>query len=108
MVKLSPALAGKVSPTDTVFVFAKAMSGPPMPIAVIRAQARDLPKRFALDDSTAMMPTMKLSNFKEVMVAATISKSGNATQQSGDLRGEISSVKVGADNVQLIIDKIVP
>jgi len=108
MVKLSPALAGKVSPIDAVFVFAKAMSGPPMPIAVIRAQARDLPKRFALDDSTAMMPTMKLSNFKEVMVAATISKSGNATQQSGDLRGEISSVKVGADNVQLIIDKIVP
>jgi len=108
VVKLSPALAGKVSPTDTLFVFARAVSGPPVPIAVIRAQAKDLPKKFVLDDSMAMMPTMKLSNFREVSVAAKISKSGSATQQSGDLRGEISSVKVGADNVQLIIDKFVP
>jgi cytochrome c-type biogenesis protein CcmH len=108
VVKLSPALAGRVSPTDTVFVFAKAVSGPPMPIAVIRAQAKDLPKKFVLDDSMAMMPSMKLSNFKEVEVDAKISKSGNATQQSGDLRGEVASVKVGSNNVQLMIDKIVP
>ena len=105
-VRLSPALTGKVSPTDTLFVFAKTESGPP--IAVIRAQAKDLPKKFVLDDSAAMMPSMKLSNFKEVMVAAKISKSGNATQQSGDLKGETSSVKVGDDNAQLTIDKIVP
>jgi cytochrome c-type biogenesis protein CcmH len=108
VVRLSPALAGKVSPADTVFVFAKAMSGPPMPIAVIRAQVKDLPQKFVLNDSMAMTPTMKLSNFKEVVVSAKISKSGNAAQQSGDLRGEVASVKVGTDNVQLVIDKIVP
>ena len=94
--------------TDTVFVFAKAISGPPMPIAVIRAQVKDLPQKFILNDSMAMMPTTKLSNFQEVVVGAKISKSGNATPQSGDLRGEVASVKVGADNVQLVIDKIVP
>lgn len=108
VVRLSPALAGKVSPTDTVFVFAKAVSGPPMPIAVIRAQVKDLPQKFILNDSMAMMPTMKLSNFQEVAVSAKISKSGNATPQSGDLRGEVAPVKVGANNVQLVIDKIVP
>ena len=108
VVRLSPALAGKVSPTDTVFVFAKAVSGPPMPIAVIRSQVKDLPQKFTLNDSMAMMPTMKLSNFQAVVVSAKISKSGNATQQSGDLRGEVSSVKVGDNNVQLVIDKIVP
>ncbi len=108
VVRLSPALAGKVTPTDTVFVFAKAVSGPPMPIAVIRAQVKDLPQKFILNDSMAMMPTMKLSNFQEVVVSAKISKSGNATPQSGDLRGEVASVKVGANNVQLVIDKIVP
>lgn len=108
LVKLSPALAGRVSPTDTVFVFAKAESGPPMPIAVVRAQVKDLPQKFVLNDSTAMTPSMKLSNFKEVAVSAKISKSGNATPQSGDLRGEVASVKVGDDNVQLMIDKIVP
>jgi cytochrome c-type biogenesis protein CcmH len=108
VVKLSPALAGKVNPTDTVFVFAKAVSGPPMPIVVIRAQVKDLPQQFILNDSMAMMPTMKLSNFQEVVVGAKISKSGSATPQSGDLRGEVASVKVGANNVQLVIDKIVP
>lgn len=108
VVSLSPALAGKVAPTDTVFVFAKAASGPPMPIAVIRAQVKDLPQKFILNDSMAMMPTMKLSNFQEVVVGAKISKSGNATPQSGDLRGEVASVKVGTNNVQLVIDKIVP
>jgi cytochrome c-type biogenesis protein CcmH len=108
VVTLSPELAGKVAPTDTVFVFAKAMSGSPMPIAVIRAQVKDLPQNFTLNDAMAMMPSMKLSNFQEVAVGAKISKSGNATPQSGDLRGEISRVKVGTNNVQLVIDKIVP
>ena len=108
VVTLSPALAGKVAPTDTVFVFAKAMSGSPMPIAVIRAQVKDLPQKFTLNDAMAMMPSMKLSNFQEVAVGAKISKSGNATPQSGDLRGEVLAVKIGTNNVQLVIDKIVP
>ena len=107
-VRLSPALQAKVSPNDTLFVYAKAKSGPPMPIAVIRAQAKDLPRKFFLDDTMAMMPSMKLSNFKEVAVTAKISKSGNATSQSGDLQGEVASVKVGDSNVQLTIDKTVP
>ncbi|MBI3479249.1 MAG: tetratricopeptide repeat protein [Nitrosomonadales bacterium] len=108
MVSLSPALAAKASPTDTVFVYAKAVSGPPAPLAVIRAQVKDLPQRFVLNDAMAMMPNAKISNFKEVVVSAKVSKSGNATPQSGDLRGEVASVKVGADNVQLVIDKVVP
>ncbi len=107
VVKLSPALSGKVLPTDTVFVFARAPSGPPMPIAVLRAQVKDLPRKFVLNDTTAMMSSMKLSDFKEVAVSAKISKSGSATPQKGDLKGEVASVKVGEDNVQLEIDKIV-
>jgi cytochrome c-type biogenesis protein CcmH len=91
-----------------VFVFAKAVSGSPMPIVVIRTQVKDLPQKFTLDDSMAMAPAMKLSNFQEVMVGAKISKSGSAKQQSGDLRGEVASVKIGTNNVQLVIDKIAP
>lgn len=106
--KLNPALSGQVAPSDTVFVFAKAISGPPMPIAVMRGQVKDLPIRFVLDDSMAMMPSMKLSNHDYVTVSAKISKSGNATPQRGDLKGEITPVKVGADNVQLVIDSVVP
>lgn len=108
VVELSPALAEKVLPTDTVFVFAKAVSGPPMPLAVIRTQAKNLPQKFVLNDAMAMMPSMKLSNFQEVTVSAKISRSGNATPQSGDLKGEVPSVKIGTGNVHLVIDKIVP
>ena len=79
-----------------------------MPIAVIRTQVKDLPQKFILNDSMAMMPTMKLSNFQEVAVSAKVSKSGSATPQRGDLRGEVALVKVGTTNVQLVIDKIVP
>jgi cytochrome c-type biogenesis protein CcmH len=108
VVRLSPALADKAAPTDTVFVFAKAVSGPPVPIAVIRTQVKDLPKQFILNDSEAMTPTMKLSNFKEVEIVAKVSKSGSATPQPGDLRGEVTPVKVGTENLQLVIDKITP
>ena len=91
-----------------MFIFAKAVSGPSVPIAVIRSQVKDLPQKFVLNDSMVMMPTMKLSNFKEVVISAKVSKSGNATPASGDLRGEVAPVKVGADNVQLVIDKVTP
>ncbi len=108
VVELSPSLRSKVAPTDTVFVFAKAVSGPPMPIAVIRAQASELPLKFVLDDSMSMMPSMKLSGQQQVTVSAKISKSGSATQQSGDMKGEVSPVKVGANNIRIVIDSVVP
>lgn len=107
-VSLSPSLAGKASPSDTVFIFARAASGPKMPLAIVRAQAQDLPKAFSLDDSTAMGPTTKLSNFQEVMVGARVSKSGNAIAQSGDLVGSIGPVRVGSRELQVVVDRVVP
>jgi len=106
--KLSSALSGKVAPSDTVFVFAKSISGSPMPIVVMRGKVRDLPIRFVLNDSMAMMPSMKLSNHDYVTVSAKISKSGSATPQRGDLKGETTPVKVGASNILVVIDSVVP
>jgi len=108
VVRLEKRFAGKVEPTDTVYIFAKALNGPPMPLAVMKAQASELPLRFVLDDSFAMMPSMKLSDHDNVTISAKISKSGSADQQSGDLKGELSPVKLGAENVELVINRIVP
>jgi cytochrome c-type biogenesis protein CcmH len=108
MISLDPQLTGKVSPNDTLFVFARAANGPRMPLAIIRKQVKDLPLMFALDDSMAMNPAMKLSNFPEVVVSARISKSGNAMPQSGDLKGSTSVIKVGSQNLKIIIDSAVP
>ncbi len=107
-VSLAPALAAKAAPTDTVFVFARAASGPPMPLAVLRKQVKDLPLDFALDDSMAMAPTLKLSGFTEVVVGARISRSGTATPQSGDLQGLSRPVKVGTTGVAVLIDTALP
>jgi len=107
-VSLAPALAAKAAPTDTVFIFARAASGPPMPLAVVRKQVKDLPLEFALDDSMAMAPNLRLSGFAEVIVGARVSRSGNATPQSGDLQGLSRPVKVGAAGVAVVIDTAVP
>jgi cytochrome c-type biogenesis protein CcmH len=107
-VTLSAGLKDKVGPGDTLYIFARAPQGPKMPLAIVRLTAKELPSAFSLDDSTAMNPAMKLSNFPEVVVGARISKSGNATPQSGDLEGFSGPVKLGANGVQIVIDKVVP
>ena len=107
-VSLSPQLKAEAAPDDVVFVFARAAEGPPMPLAVARARVRDLPYEFRLDDSMAMTPAMKLSAFPRVVVGARVSKSGNATAQSGDLQGASAPVPNDFGEVRVIIDRVVP
>ncbi|BCU06289.1 c-type cytochrome biogenesis protein CcmI [Allochromatium tepidum] len=108
-VSLDPSLSDRVSPEDTVFVFARAVQGPPMPLAVQRLQAKDLPATVTLDDSQAMNPALRLSAFEQVRVGARISKSGEATPQSGDLFGESGPVQRDAQtDVQIRIDQVRP
>jgi cytochrome c-type biogenesis protein CcmH len=107
-VQLAAALAGKVAPTDTLFVFARATQGPRMPLALMKRQVKDLPLEFALDDSMAMMPNMKLSNFSSVVIGARVSKGGDAMPASGDLQGFSAPVKVGSAGVDVRIDQVVP
>lgn len=105
MVSLSAEMKAKVNLTDTVFVYAKALKGPPMPLAAAKKQVKDLPFEVFLDDSMAMMPSMKLSMFQEVVVGARISLSGQPIAQNGDLYTEQKPVKAG-DKVKLAIDTI--
>jgi cytochrome c-type biogenesis protein CcmH len=106
-VTLNPALAGKVSPDDTVFILARAAEGQKMPLAVLRKQVKDLPLQFTLDDSMAMQPQLKLSGFDHVVIVARISKSGSPTSQPGDLEGSIEGVTPGSKQLDLRIDKLV-
>jgi cytochrome c-type biogenesis protein CcmH len=107
-VEIAPALAAKVALTDTVFIFARAVDGPRMPLAVLRVPARELPRQFTLDDSMGMAPGVKLSAAAAVIVEARISKSGNALPQPGDFSGRSAPVKPGATGVTVTIDQIVP
>ncbi len=106
-VTLDPALAAQVSPGDAVFVFARAATGSRMPLAVQRAQVKDLPLAFKLDDSMAMAPGMTLSSAPQLTIGARISKSGTAIAQPGDLSGEATGVAPGANNVAIRIGTVV-
>ncbi len=105
---VASSLAAKVQPNDTVFIFARAVDGPRIPLAVLRARAQDLPLAFTLDDSLAINPEMKISGARQMKIEARISKSGNATPQSGDLVGESAPVKPGAQGVRVLIEKTIP
>jgi cytochrome c-type biogenesis protein CcmH len=108
-VTLAGAVASRVQPDDTVFVFARAATGPRMPLAIVRKQVKDIPFDFNLDDSMAMNPQMKLSNFSEVVVGARISKTGDAMPKPGDLEGYSQTMKVAtAAPVNVVINKIIP
>lgn len=107
-VAMSPSLAQKVSPTDTVFIFARAPTGPRMPLAALRMPASELPKDFTLDDTMGMAAGAKLSSASEVVVEARLSRTGNALPQPGDLFGKSLPVKPGATGLHITIDQVVP
>ncbi len=107
-VRLAPALRDKAAPQDTLFIFARAVAGPKMPLALLKLQVKDLPVNFKLDDSMAMSPQMKLSNFPEVEIVARISKSGTAMPQAGDLEGTSAPVKLGAKHIAIEISNQLP
>ena len=103
-VRLDAALSEQVQPTDTVFVFARAVSGPPMPLAVKRLTVADLPATVSLSDADAMTPQLRLSNFEQVRLCARISRDGNATR--GEWQGSSEPLALGNDGaVKLTIDQ---
>jgi len=107
-VSVAPALASRVAPGDTLFVFARAAEGPRMPLAIVKRSAAELPLDFTLDDSMAMSPELKLSGFANVVISARISKSGDAMPQSGDLEGQTAALAGRSSGIELSIDRVRP
>jgi cytochrome c-type biogenesis protein CcmH len=102
-VSLGKELQPTVNPEDTVFIYAQALSGPKMPLAIIRKQARELPLSVSLTDAESMLPNMKLSSFKQVRLLARISKSGSAMPQPGDLIGVIEQANLADSHPYKIV-----
>jgi len=106
VVTLDPSFADKIAGTETVFIFARAISGPRMPLAVLRRPVSELPVEFELNDSMAMTTGFRLSGFSEVIIGARISASGDAN--AGELEGYSGIVKVGnAETVFITVDQSV-
>ena len=108
-VSLAPELQSRQTAEMTLFVYARAEQGPPMPLAVQRIAAPTLPVQVRLDDSQAMTPTMRLSQFERWTVVARLSRSGGAEAAPGDLEGRLN---VGRDQagqpLRLVMDRVLP
>ncbi len=103
-VALDPKVAESVSPQDTVFVFARAVVGPPVPLAAKRLTIADLPATVTLGDADAMVPSMKISSVEQVTVMARVSRSGDATK--GEWMGQSEALDTASDNaIDLVIDR---
>ena len=107
VVSIEPSLAAKLSPGDTVFVLARPVSGSRMPLAIARTTVAALPYRFTLDDSMAMSAGATISSHAKVVVAARVSKSGNAIPQKGDVEGASDPVAPGTSGVKVVLSRIV-
>lgn len=109
-VSLAPALAAKVQPGDTLFVYARPAEGARMPLAIQRLPASSIgqqPVTVKLDDSLAMSPQTTLSGTPSVVVVARVSRQGGAAATSGDLEGE-SAPRPNSGEVKLVIDRVRP
>ncbi|WP_437884293.1 c-type cytochrome biogenesis protein CcmI [Pseudomonas sp. LRF_L74] len=102
-VELAPNVKDKAAADDAVFVFARAASGPPMPLAAKRLKVSDLPAEVELSDADAMMPQLKLSAFAQVQLVARISRAGDA--KAGEWIGRSADIASATGALQtLIID----
>ncbi|OGT91137.1 MAG: c-type cytochrome biogenesis protein CcmI [Gammaproteobacteria bacterium RIFOXYA12_FULL_61_12] len=106
---LDEKLKEKVAPGDSLFVMAKAIEGPPMPLAVVKLKAADLPAEVSLTDAMAMSPDLRLSKFPKVLVQARIVKGAGPMAQSGDLESDsLETATAGAEPLRLVIGRVLP
>ena len=106
-VALASELSSKMSPTDTLFVYAKASQGPPMPLAIKQFKASALPLETCLGPDDSMIEGLAIDSFDSVQIIARISKSGLATPQPGDMQAQSEAISVKTEDVlSLVINEI--
>ncbi|MFL0350204.1 tetratricopeptide repeat protein [Stenotrophomonas lactitubi] len=99
-VHLPASLKASDWPASTqVFVLARAVGGPPMPVAARKLPLAGFPATVGLGDGDSPMPTAPLSAHHEVEVLARISRSGSANRSEDDLQTAPVKVSLPHDGV---------
>ena len=94
----------EVSQSSMVFVYARAVDGPPAPLAVQRFPVARLPVEIILDESMAMVPGMSLATFDEVTVIARISQSGQVAPAPGDYEARSGVLNLSGEIEPVVLD----
>jgi hypothetical protein len=107
-VTLAAALTGKAAAGETLFIVAKSVDQPGIPVAVFRGSVGSWPLKFTLDDSQAMMPGRNLSSAGRVTIEARISQKGQPLPAAGDLQGS-SGIIDPSDRqpLKITIDRVI-
>ncbi len=98
-----PADVAAANAGATLFVFARATEGMPLPVAAQKLALSAGTLQIRLDDSHAMQPGWNLSAVKAVTVGARISRSGSATPDPADvqLKSEPLTLQAGEQQIRL-------
>jgi len=104
-IEIAADIKSKVKSGDIVMVIAR-KPGERMPVAVLKTSVSEFPMSFSLTDALAMNPSAPLSQLSEASIEVRISKTGMAKPEVGDLISAPQTVKVGANNVRLVIDQV--
>ena len=109
-VRLDERFRGELDGNESLFVYARAAGGPPVPLAAQRDAARALPLTLRLDDSMSMLPDRTLSSAERVVVGARVSRSGDARAASGDIQGmsEAVDIRPGEIAVEVLLNERIP
>ena len=101
LVTMSETVLADLPANAAVFVMARPVGGPPMPLAVQRLRpAARLDVELSVDD--AMAPEMALDSVEQVEVVARLSRSGTAERGPGDLERSAGPIPTsGAPPVRL-------
>jgi len=105
-VSVDPALAPRIQPGATLFLFARAGEGGGPPLAVARRDAGALPIDTELSDADSMVPGRSLSGAGEVRVTARVANDGEALAAPGDVYGE-AVWRPGQGLVEIRMDRLV-
>ena len=107
-VSLAPNLKAKAAAGATLFIVAKSVDSPGVPVAVFRGSVGTWPVKFTLDDSQSMLPGRNLSSAGRVTIEARISQSGQPLPAAGDLQGSTPAIDP-ADHqpLKILIDRII-
>ncbi len=93
-----------LKPSARIFIYAKQVNGPPMPIAAAPiSQPFNWPMSIRLNDSNSLNPERLLSHFAELSISAKLSLSGSATPQADDIDSETQIISKQTSSIQLTL-----
>jgi len=106
-IALAENLVDKIPKNATLFVFAKAASGPRMPLAVVKQSQFSFPLEVTLSEENAMVEELSLAKFEQVIVTVRVSVDENVMSAAGELQGQSSTIEVkNSPEVTVLVDQL--